>query len=585
MSRVTRTWAIFAVAAALGIGAMGWVTRAALKLERREAQIQGQALLEERVRLALWRMESILAPLIATEAARPAAHYHAYVPVKRFFDEDLKPVEGSLVWLPSPLQGPHSPHVRLHFQVDGQGRWTSPRSEPNPKAELGVLQGEVQREALLAVLPALERPEALPKPMASPKAMERAKERGAPTPAPTPEPRSQQAMNAAEFTARNVQGMMNAAPGLTMLPKPLALRGIPTSRAVREGAFQPHWAGEHLLLVRRAWIGSASWLQGCWLDWPGLRSTLKGAIADLLPEAELLPAGAEARPERRLAALPLRLETGSVPDGTPVGLTPLRMALLVGWACALLGGLAIAVLMQQALALSERRGAFVSAVTHELRTPLTTFRMYAEMLAMGMVQDPKELQSFHDTLVVESDRLDHLVKNVLAYARLESTRPPAARMDLTLEDLLTRSLERLSERASQADFELVLELSPDVAASRVRTDPGPVEQILFNLVDNACKYAASGLPRSIHLSAALAPKAVHLRVRDHGPGLDPRMRARLFTPFSKSAEDAATSAPGVGLGLSLSRRLARSLGGELRLEDGMEGACFVLVLPRTPSRA
>ncbi len=582
MSRVVRTWVVFVVAVGLGIAAMGWVTRAALNLERREAQIQSQAVLEERVRLALWRMESILAPLIAQEAARPAAHYHAFLPVDRFFDNQLRPMEGNLVWLPSPLQELGVPHVRLHFQVDSQGRWTSPRSNPDPRTSLGALQGQVHRDALLASLQPLERPEAPAWTLAQPKVPV------APPPVQPPavalEPRSQQAMNAAEFEVRQNYGMLNAASNAFIPFKPPALRGIPTSRATREGPFQPYWAGEHLLLVRRAWIGSASCVQGCWLDWPGLRSTLKGSIADLLPNADLYPAGAEARPERRLAGLPLRLETGSVLFGVPGGLTPLRLALLMGWGCALLGGIAIAVLLQQALALSERRGAFVSAVTHELRTPLTTFRMYAEMLAMGMVQDPKELQSFHDTLVVESDRLDHLVKNVLAYARLESTRPPSARLELTLEDLLTRSLERLSERASQADFELVLDLSPEVAASCVRTDPGPMEQILFNLVDNACKYAASGVPRAIHLTAVLEPKAVHLQVRDHGPGVDARVRARLFTPFSKSAEDAATSAPGVGLGLSLSRRLARSLGGDLTHDAKVrEGARFVLTLPRVAS--
>ena len=69
-------------------------------------------------------------------------------------------------------------------------------------------------------------------------------------------------------------------------------------------------------------------------------------------------------------------------------------------------------------------------------------------------------------------------------------------------------------------------------------------------------------------------------MRDHGPGLPPRAIRRLFRPFSKSAHDAAHSAPGVGLGLALSRRLARALGGDLRLdENGPHGACFVLTLP------
>jgi signal transduction histidine kinase len=99
-------------------------------------------------------------------------------------------------------------------------------------------------------------------------------------------------------------------------------------------------------------------------------------------------------------------------------------------------------------------------------------------------------------------------------------------------------------------------------------------------VDNAAKYAAGAADRRIHLEAAPAGRWLAVTVRDHGPGLDRRVVRRLFRPFSKSANDAAQSAPGVGLGLALSRRLARSLGGNLRLaENGPSGAAFTLTIP------
>ena len=77
-------------------------------------------------------------------------------------------------------------------------------------------------------------------------------------------------------------------------------------------------------------------------------------------------------------------------------------------------------LLLGALSLGKRRADFVSAVTHELRTPLTTFRMYAEMLADDMVPDPDQRREYLSTLLVESNRLRHLVENVLTYARLEA---------------------------------------------------------------------------------------------------------------------------------------------------------------------
>jgi K+-sensing histidine kinase KdpD len=114
----------------------------------------------------------------------------------------------------------------------------------------------------------------------------------------------------------------------------------------------------------------------------------------------------------------------------------------------------------------------------------------------------------------------------------------------------------------------------------VRTDVSVVEQVLANLVDNAAKYAGGSADRRIELEFAASRSRLAVSVRDHGPGLPDRAVRRLFRPFSKSAHDAALSAPGVGLGLALSRRLARALGGDLRLgHNGPDGVAFVLTLP------
>ncbi len=245
----------------------------------------------------------------------------------------------------------------------------------------------------------------------------------------------------------------------------------------------------------------------------------------------------------------------------------------------ILAALAAAVLLQGILALSERRAAFVSAVTHELRTPLTTFRMYAEMLSQDMVRDETQRRSYLETLQVEADRLTHLVSNVLAYARLERGRPGGRIETVSIEKLLAVATQRLADRAAQANFQLSLETSGDVHQRLVRADPAIVEQILFNLVDNACKYAASATDRTLHLSVAAQNAKTEIRLRDHGPGISAVEQRRLFQPFHKSAREAAHSAPGVGLGLALSRRLARDMHGDLRYEANSAGACFTLSLP------
>jgi signal transduction histidine kinase len=286
-------------------------------------------------------------------------------------------------------------------------------------------------------------------------------------------------------------------------------------------------------------------------------------------------------PTRRLAALPAKLVIRpALAEPEPMW-SPARLSLWVAWACLTVAAVAVASLLGGALSLSERRGTFVSAVTHELRTPLTTFRLYTEMLSEEMVADPETRKSYLHTLRAEADRLGHLVENVLSFARLEKGRSIDRRDLLTVRELIARVEPSLATRAERGGMELAK--GEDISDIPLRTDASVVEQILANLVDNAAKYAHGASDRRIHLDTAVSGSRLAMSVRDHGPGLPRRAVRRLFRPFSKSALDAAHSAPGVGLGLALSRRLARALGGTLRLQqNGPEGESFVLTLPIEP---
>jgi signal transduction histidine kinase len=286
-----------------------------------------------------------------------------------------------------------------------------------------------------------------------------------------------------------------------------------------------------------------------------------------------------------MAALPVRLLTGVLPMESMPFWSPVRLMLAVAWAAVLLAGVAVALLLHGAISLSERRGAFVSAVTHELRTPLTTFKMYSEMLADDMVRDEAKRKSYLSTLCSEANRLSHLVENVLAYARLERGSARSRVERITLGQLIERTRDRLEQRAEQAQMRIVVDADERAANTAVHVDVAAVEQILFNLVDNACKYAApSATENIIHLEAQPDGRFAMLRVRDHGRGISDDGAKRLFQPFSKSADEAAHSAPGVGLGLALCRRLSRSIGGDLRLNRSVvSGACFELILPTTIS--
>ncbi len=638
MSRPWHIWAVFAACACLAVAAVGWLSIKALQADASEAAAREKAVVEENTRLALWRMDSLMAPLVAQETARPYFVYDAFYPADRAYGRMFNRTTGPdhLALVPSPLMAGSTPYVRLYFQVDPENTVSSPQvptdemlsivvphalnADAVAKAEAALAEcaDVLDGPSFLAICPPAEPAGGA---LAAPRPQQTALPPDIQTSVPQNAPLNdveqwQRGQNEYQARARYVQGnvydnvqALNQNPQLGQVANspvadPEATKGVlpsPTpgllipeawpSADVQVSVMTPLWRAGELVLVRRVNIAGREYVQGCILDWPAITTKLLADISDLLPNATLLPHAVspaesieEAREVRLLASLPVQLIPGAVPMTAAAWLTPVKLALVVGWGALSLAACAVMALLQGVLSLSERRAAFVSAVTHELRTPLTTFRMYSEMLAQGMVPDEGDRRRYLETLRVEADRLTHLVANVLAYARLERGRPGGRLETLSVDRLLDVATERLEDRATQAGFSLSVRVPEEVGTTLVRADASVVEQILFNLVDNACKYAAAADNKVLTLSAKLDGDAVFVRVCDHGPGIPPWGQKLLFQPFRKSASDAAVTAPGVGLGLALSRRLARDMGGDLRHEPGSAGTCFALrILAKSPT--
>ena len=606
MRSPSRAVSLFVGCLVVVFAALGWLTWTILRLDRVDEQSRRSAALEENVRLALWRMDSALAPILAQETARPYFTYSAHYPAGRAYDRMFNAVSTSDVLVPSPLLDTAIPHVLLHFQIDPLGSFSSPQVPQRDKTGKERKTPETQEfferlervraaaTALLEVLPST--PDVLVAQTVDPEEItdyefdgqqlvqqELSQSAGKRRQADA----VQQRMNANEFNRRNkaYQSAQQQAYGNNPLNQE---QYIPegTVRQVKEGMFAPFWIDGSLFLMRRIEIEGLVYTQGCWLDWKSLDGFLRSQISDLLPAASLEPMRfstatlAASDAGRVLAALPVRLSPGVLPGPESTTLTPLKISVIVVWFCVLAAATAVALLLRAALVLSERRGAFVSAVTHELRTPLTTFRMYTQMLGDGMVTDAGKRAQYLNVLRIEADRLSHLVENVLAYARLEKGSAGGRAQDLSATELLQRVTERPSERAAQAGVEFIVDTSGNDASRVIHADPAAVEQIVFNLVDNACKYARAAAPRVTIGLDFPARERVAIIVSDNGPGINDADGRKLFQPFSKSARDAAHSAPGVGLGLALSRRLAREMGGDLSLGTAHSGgARFVLTLP------
>jgi two-component system, OmpR family, phosphate regulon sensor histidine kinase PhoR len=254
-------------------------------------------------------------------------------------------------------------------------------------------------------------------------------------------------------------------------------------------------------------------------------------------------------------------------------------ALLIGTAvfAILAGGSLLLWQARRSEAEAAQKTSFVANVSHEFKTPLTTIRLYAELLEQGRVRDAAQGGDYLRTIARETQRLARLVNNALDFSRLEQGKKKYARdsVDLTVE--LNRLLDTLGPRLAEAG--LVLHRALPNAPLRATTDRDALEQIVLNLIDNACKYA----PEGGEVTVTLAPRpagGLEVRVADRGPGVPPEHRERIFEKFHRVDDALTAEKSGAGLGLSIARQLARGLGGELRYAARAgAGAEFILELP------
>lgn len=357
---------------------------------------------------------------------------------------------------------------------------------------------------------------------------------------------------------------------------------VKTPESYREfsiSSLQPRWQeGRECFLTRRISDHGHVWVQGIWLDWDKLSAYLLESIADILPEATLAPADGREESYLTLAGIPAMLNPGNLPAMPANSLRTVWNSIAMAWFCGILALCGVIGFMIGLIRLSERRAVFVSAVTHELRTPLTTFNMYTEMLSSGLVPKGREMD-YVDILKNEAGRLTHLVDNVLSYARVEKNSVSLHPEKIPVPDLAAAVIARISPRLAAAGMDSQLSAVPELQAEAVMADMTAVEQIVYNLADNAAKYARfEGSILKVELEAE--KRFLVIRVQDEGKGISDSLKGKLFRPFSRSAEEAAGKQPGVGLGLALSRELARSMGGDLCLEESSVHGCrFALRIP------
>jgi signal transduction histidine kinase len=249
------------------------------------------------------------------------------------------------------------------------------------------------------------------------------------------------------------------------------------------------------------------------------------------------------------------------------------VALLV-LACAI-GFIALDRMVSIALDFAQRRSNFVAAVSHELRTPLTAIRMYSEMLRDELVPDPAKQQEYYATMANEAERLSRLVENVLEFSRLENGQREVSPQIGDPTSLLRQTAETLAPHALESGLQIVFEA--DEGCPPVQYDRDAIVQMLFNLVDNAIKYAKKATVPEIRVQYHKKGAGTELSVRDFGPGVSKRHLRRIFEPFYRAQDERTREAKGTGIGLALVRELAQSMGAVVDAESPSDGGFRIAI--------
>ncbi|MDD5695375.1 MAG: HAMP domain-containing sensor histidine kinase [Bacteroidales bacterium] len=228
------------------------------------------------------------------------------------------------------------------------------------------------------------------------------------------------------------------------------------------------------------------------------------------------------------------------------------------------------------LRLNKLKSEFISNVSHELKSPLTSIRMMTELLYHNRVQTEERKSAYYSTMLQESERLSHLIDNILDFSRMDEDRKKYDFTNLDLDELLAKFLESTRERLRDTGFSIRYDCPEKVPL--IRADKNAILQVIYNLVDNAIKF--SGKSRQIDIRLIALEDELQLSVRDYGIGISGSDQEKIFNRFFRADEPRRMGIKGSGIGLTIVKRIIEVHKGHLTLESRPgEGSNFCVHLP------
>ena len=226
--------------------------------------------------------------------------------------------------------------------------------------------------------------------------------------------------------------------------------------------------------------------------------------------------------------------------------------------------------------ISRLKSEFVSNVSHELKTPLALIRMFGETLDSGIVTNEKKRREFYSIIRKESERLTHLINNVLDFSRMDAGVKEYNFSETDLIEVVRNSLDAYKFQISDNGFNIESDL-PDESI-KLRIDRDAVSQVLLNLLNNAVKY--SDKEKYIGIKVSKNSDFAMISVTDHGVGISKEELKKIFDKFYRVSTVRAKEVPGSGLGLTLAKHIVEAHGGRIDVEsDVTEGTTFTVNIP------
>jgi signal transduction histidine kinase len=221
----------------------------------------------------------------------------------------------------------------------------------------------------------------------------------------------------------------------------------------------------------------------------------------------------------------------------------------------------------------ELRRQLILDIAHELRNPLMVQQSHLELLLDNVVPPtPEQLQTIYEQNLL----LGRLVRDLQLLALADAGELQIVRVPTQFREILQRVIAHIHPTLEEKQIALEAQIADDLPT--VAVDPQRIEQVLLNLLDNACRYTPPG--GKIVLSAYREDGAVHVSVRDGGPGIAPEDLPHIFERFYRGDKSRARSSGGTGLGLSIAKALIEAHGGRIWAENAPQGgACFHFTVP------